>query len=95
MKPQLRTDAAIKRFAQALDLLEAAMDRRAESAQTLANLKEELAVMQDDRARLAAELDGTLKRNNTLALANDDVRARLEKTASVVRTILAQNQPPE
>lgn len=92
MTPPERTDAALKRFLTALDLLEAATDRGADSAQTLANLKEELAVMQDDRARLAAELDGALKRNNALGLANDEVRTRLEKAAGAVRAILAANR---
>ncbi|MGE3247872.1 MAG: DUF4164 family protein [Beijerinckiaceae bacterium] len=89
MKPPQRTEAALKRFQTALDHLEAAMERRGDTDRTLANLREELAVMQDDRARLAAELDGALKRNHTLGLANDDVRTRLEKTAEAVRAILS------
>ena len=61
-------------------------------AQRLANLQEELAVMRDDRARLAGELDGALARNNTLGLANDDVKQRLDKASAAIRDILAQNK---
>lgn len=86
-----RTEAALKRFSSALDLLEAALERRAEAAGASANLQEELAVMQDDRARLAAELDGALHRNHVLGLANDDVKGRLEQASAAIRDILAGN----
>lgn len=91
MTPPQRTDAALKRLASALDHLEAAFERRAEAAQAQANLQEELAVMQDDRGRLAAELDGALHRNHVLGLANDDVKGRLEQASAAIRDILAQN----
>ena len=85
-----RTRLAIKRFLSALDQLEAAMERRAENDQVVENLKEELGVMQDDRGRLAAELDGALHRNNTLGLATGDVRQRLDRVSATIRTILSQ-----
>ncbi len=85
-----RTRLAIRRFLSAMDQLEAAADRRAENQRVADNLKEELAVMQDDRARLAAELDGALHRNNTLAVASDDVKQRLNNVTATIRAILSQ-----
>ncbi len=86
-----RTSAALKRFASALDLLEAALDRHAGNVEAVDNLKEELAVMQDDRARLAAELDGALHRNNGLGATNDQVKQRLDQASATIRAILAQS----
>ena len=81
-------DAALKRLAHALESLEAADERRAASERTRADLEEELAVMQDDRARLAAELDGALARNRALALANADVAGRLDHAEGILRGLL-------
>ncbi|MDP4594862.1 MAG: DUF4164 domain-containing protein [Beijerinckiaceae bacterium] len=86
-----RTSAALKRFVSALDLLEAALDRHAANVQAVDNLKEELAVMQDDRARLAAELDGALHRNNSLGVTNEQVKQRLDQASATIRAILVQN----
>lgn len=82
-------DAALKRLAHALESLEAADERRAAAGRVRADLEEELAVMQDDRARLAAELDGALASNRSLALANADVNARLERAEGMLRELAA------
>jgi chromosome segregation ATPase len=82
-------DAALKRLADALESLEAADERRAAAGRTRADLEEELAVMQDDRARLAAELDGALASNRALALANADVISRLDRAEEMLRELLA------
>jgi len=59
-----RLEAALRRLAAALDKLEAAGERRAKADALRANLEEELAVLQDDRSRLAVELDGAIARSN-------------------------------
>ena len=82
-------DAALKRLAHALESLEAADERRAAAGRVRADLEEELAVMQDDRARLAAELDGALASNRSLSLANADVNARLERAEGMLRELVA------
>ncbi len=79
---------ALRRLGSAIDHLEAAAARRAEADATRGNLDDELAVMQDDRARLAADLDGALARGRTLAQANGDVGQRLAQASAVVRDIL-------
>ena len=53
-----RLDAALQRLAAALDRLDAAIERRAKADALRANLADELAVMQDDRSRLAVEQIG-------------------------------------
>lgn len=81
-------DRALKRLASALDLLEAAASRRAAADAARANLEEELAVMQDDRARLAVDLDGAVARAKALESANLSVSQRLDRTSATIRSIL-------
>jgi chromosome segregation ATPase len=85
-----RLDAALKRLAAALDRLDAASDRRAKADALRANLEDELAVMQDDRSRLAVELDGAIARAKSLELANDEVTRRLNGASAEIRGILAE-----
>ncbi len=85
-----RLDAALKRLAAALDRLDAASDRRAKADALRANLEDELAVMQDDRSRLAVELDGAIARVKSLELANDEVARRLNGASAEIRGILAE-----
>jgi hypothetical protein len=83
-----RLETALKRLTTALDQLEAAAERRAQADAGRANLEEEFTVMQDDRTRLAVELDGVLARSSTLELANDEVARRLQGVGTTIKTIL-------
>ncbi len=83
-----RLETALKRLAASLDQLEAAAERRAEAEAERSTLEEEFAVMQDDRTRLAVELDGVLARSTTLELANDDVARRLKGLGTTIKAIL-------
>jgi hypothetical protein len=82
-------DTALKRLAAALDRLDAASERRTKADALRANLEEELAVMQDDRARLAVELDGAIARSKSLELANGEVARRLYVASAEIRGVLA------
>ncbi len=84
-----RLDAALKRLAAALDRLDAASERRAKADALRTNLEDELAVMQDDRSRLAAELDGAIAHAKSLELANDEVARRLTGASAEIRDVLA------
>ena len=84
-----RLDAALKRLAAALDRLDAASERRAKADAVRANLVDELAVMQDDRSRLAAELDGAIARSKSLEFANGEVARRLNGASAEIRGVLA------
>jgi chromosome segregation ATPase len=89
MDPATRLDAALKRLAAALDQLEAAAARRAEADAIRADLEEELAIMRDDRSRLAVELDGALARSKSLQVANAEVSRRLERASATLQSILS------
>jgi len=79
---------ALRRLAAAIDQLEAAASRRAAVDAARGDLVEELAVMQDDRARLAVDLDGALARGQALEAANHQVAQRLERASAALRAAL-------
>ncbi len=88
-----RLQRTLHRLGTALDHLEAAAARRAQADAARANLEDEFAVMQDDRARLATELDGALARSRNLDNANSEVAHRLERASATVRAVLAEVEP--
>ena len=49
--------------------------------------------MQDDRARLAVELDVALAQGRALHSANCEVAQRLERASATVRAVLAEVEP--
>jgi chromosome segregation ATPase len=81
---------ALKRLALALDQLEAASERRAKMAAQRSDIEEEFAVLQDDRARLAVELDGAVARSQSLELANNEVARRLAKAREAIEEMMSQ-----
>ncbi len=87
-----RLNDALKRLTSALDQLDAAQSRRAQADENRGNLDEELAVMQDDRSRLAVELDAALTRARSLSLANEEAHEKLSKIAGSLRHLLPE--PP-
>jgi hypothetical protein len=88
-------EPSLKRLRAALDLLEAAMERRARQDGARGDAQEELALMQDDRARLAVELDGALDRNRGLLAANLEAARRIERAGAAVRAVLDRHQGAE
>ena len=70
-------DDAMKRLDAALGLLEASVSRRLDAEKRKGNLETELQLMQDDRSRLAEELDGALTRLHRHEAATDDVSRRV------------------
>jgi hypothetical protein len=88
MAPTL--EEAMKRLDMALGLLEASVSRRLEAEKRRGGLETELQLMQDDRARLAVELDGALTRLHRFEAAADDVGRRVRHAIGVVQTVLAQ-----
>lgn len=81
---------ALQRLGSALDHLEAAAARREQAHNARGNLYDELAIMQDDRSRLAMELDGALAHGRTLSHANAEVARRLENASATVRAVVAE-----
>ena len=82
-------DTALKRLSTALDQLEASAERVARSGAERRDLVDTLTVMQDDRGRLAGELDAALTRTQVLEHATDEVALRLGQAGAGLRRLLA------
>ena len=83
-------DNALKRLESALGLLEAAATRRLEAERRRGDLETELQIMQDDRARLAVELDGAMARLHRVEAATSDIGRRVERAAGAIREVLGR-----
>jgi hypothetical protein len=84
-------EPALKRLRGAIDLLDAAVERRTRQDEARGDTQEELALMQDDRARLAVELDGALDRNRALLAANQEAAQRLAQAGEAIRAVLERS----
>ena len=82
-------DAALKRLSGVLDQLEAAVERVRHIGTERRDLEDTLALMQDDRNRLANDLDGALTRTRVLEGAADEVALRLGRAGATLRRFLA------
>jgi hypothetical protein len=82
-------EAALERLSRALDLLEQAAEARSEADSRRAERDEAVSVLEDDRSRLAVELDGALARNRSLEHAADEVSRRLEAAHATVQSLLS------
>jgi len=80
---------ALERLEGALGPLEAAVSRRLEVERRRGDLETELQLMQDDRARLAVELDGATARLNRNEAAARDVGERVQRAVVSIQDVLA------
>jgi len=83
-------DDGVRRLEAALGLLEAAVTRRLEAERRRGDLETELQIMQDDRARLAVELDGAMARLHRVEAATSDIGRRVERAAGAIRDVLGR-----
>jgi hypothetical protein len=90
-----RLDAALARFQEALDSVEAAGREKRESRLSLFDLEEELAVMLDDRSRLALDLDAALARAAMLEKTREEILRRLERASENVAAVLGDEAKRE
>ena len=81
-------EPSLRRMRAAIDLLEAALERRARRDASRGDADEELALMQDDRARLAVELDGALDRGRALEAANAEAAKRLAQASAALDELI-------
>jgi hypothetical protein len=86
-------DAAARRLTQALDSLEAAVERRCEADRSEAALAAQVQSLGDDRARLAADLDTISARAARLETANRDVAQRLDVAMQSIRAVIESGEP--
>jgi hypothetical protein len=85
---------ALRRLDLAMVRLEAAVTRRVEAEEARADRDIELALMDEDRARLAAELDAAGAQLARLASVTGEVERRLDRAIDTVATVLERRPPP-
>lgn len=83
-------DEAIGRMRAALGRLETALEKRMRQDAQRTDSEQEFHIMQDDRARLAVELDGALADSRALAQANAAADKALERAAHAIEAVLAR-----
>lgn len=88
-----RLDKALERLTASLDRLEAALAQRFETESSQADIEEELAIMRDDRGRLALELDAALATASALEKTREEVLRRLDTASAEVRAVLGERSP--
>ena len=81
-------EPSLKRMRAAVDLLEAAVERRVRRDAKRGDADEELALMQDDRNQLAVELDSALGRNRALEAANSEAAKTLAHAAAALEAVI-------
>jgi D-serine deaminase-like pyridoxal phosphate-dependent protein len=86
-------EISLKRLASAVEALEWATDLRMRHDEARASTQEEFALMQDDRSRLAVELDAAVDRSRVLESANAEAAKRLARAAQTVERVLGRLAP--
>lgn len=84
----VRLDAARQRLRAALGALDAAVSRHNEKALEQADQRTEYAALQEDRSRLAVDLDAAIQRTRALESANAEASRRVERATAAVRAVL-------
>jgi hypothetical protein len=86
-------EISLKRLASAVGALELAADRRMRHDEARATVQEEYALIQDDRSRLAVELDAAVDRSRALESANSEAAKRLQHAAQAIESLLGRLEP--
>jgi hypothetical protein len=88
MTEQTAIEQATHRLNQALNALEAAVERRLEIDRSRTALFEQVHALDADRSKLASDLDGQLAKVRRLEVANRDIARRLDAAMENVRQVL-------
>jgi hypothetical protein len=88
-EPEKRLAGAQKRLRAALDGLDAALSLQAERALESADESAEFSAMQEDRSRLAQDLDAATARLRAFEAANGEALTRVERASAAIREVLA------
>jgi len=86
-------DSSLTRLAAAVEAVERAAERRMRHDEARADAEEEYALMQDDRSRLAVELDAALDRTRVLEAAGAEAGARLARAARTIGELIERMDP--
>lgn len=87
-EPTAALASALNRLSAALDGLDTAVLRRRTRDEASGSRDAELSLMQEDRARLAEELDQALHRLNRLDAASADAMQRIDRAMGAVQSAL-------
>ena len=79
---------ALGQLRNAVTALEGAVARRAQDDRSVETLKKELAVMQDDRAQIALDLDGALAKAARLDAITGELGRRVDRATTLVREVM-------
>ena len=91
-EPEKRLAGAQNKLRAALDGLDAALALHAERALETADESAEFSAMQEDRSRLAQELDAATARLRAFEQANGEALARVERASEAVRALLTADK---
>ena len=86
---------AFARLRASVSGLESAAERQKRQTEQQGSLATELALMQDDRARLASELDSAMARADRLAKSAKEVDKRLVGMARTIKKVLGDDKGGE
>jgi hypothetical protein len=92
MSEESAIDNAVKRLAQALDALDAAVERRREADRNEEALVAQVHVLGLDRTKLANSLDGETARARKLEETNRDIAQRLDTAIASIQSVLDSNE---
>ena len=92
MTDQAEIESATRRLSQALDMLDAAVERRIEIERSRTILAEQVHALDADRSKLAADLDEQLGKVRGLESANREIARRLDAAMENIRLVL-ESQP--
>lgn len=87
--PNATPHPLLHRLAAALDALEAAAERKSTQDEPLSDTTTELAVMQQDRVRLALELDAALEAKRDILEATEAAQKRIANATNIIEKWLA------
>lgn len=92
MTEQTAIEQATRRLTQALDALDAAVERRVEGDKGSAALSQQVHVLAADRSKLAADLDTAVARSRSLESQNRDIGRRIDAAMENIRLVLESNE---
>ncbi len=79
---------ALGQLRNAVTALEAVVSRRAQDDRSVETLKRELAVMQDDRAQIALDLDSAMAKAARLDAITGELGRRVDRATTLVREVM-------
>jgi len=91
MTEQTAIEQATRRLTQALDALDAAVERRVEGDKGAIALGQQVHVLAADRSKLAADLDAAVARSRSLESQNRDIGRRIDAAMENIRLVLESN----